>query len=129
MTSCGKYLLAFALLVFTAAATRAALDVGAAPNTSRLQLIVMEAPGCTYCKVFRRDILPSFATSERGKALPVRFLDVNDLERANLTLDSSVDMVPTFVLVQDRREVGRIAGYVGPAAFFQSIGHLLSTLP
>lgn len=129
MTSFGKHLLAFAILVFTAAATRAALDVDAAPNSSRLQLIVMEAPGCAYCKVFRRDVLPSFATSERGKSLPVLFLDVNDLEGANLALDSSVDMVPTFVLVQDRREVGRIAGYVGPTAFFQSISHLLSMLP
>ncbi len=129
MTSCGKYLLAFALLVVTAAATRAALDVDAAPHSTPLQLIVMEAPGCAYCKVFRRDILPSFATSQRGKALPVRFLDVNDLEEANLTLNSSVDMVPTFVLVQDRREVGRIAGYVGRAAFSQLIRRLLSPLP
>lgn len=129
MQTCGKYFLALALFAFTGAATRAALDVDAATPSGRLQLIVMEAPGCIYCGVFRRDVLPSFAASERGKELSVRFLDVNDLERANLTLETSIDIVPTFVLVQDLREVGRIPGYVGPAAFFQSISHLLSALP
>lgn len=125
-----KAFLAFAVLAASAAAPRAALDIeAAAPKAAGLQLIVMEAPGCAYCDLFRRDVLPSFAASERAKNLPVRFLDVNDLELANLDLQTDIEIVPTFVLVRNNKEVGRIPGYVAPATFFRSISHLLSMLP
>lgn len=96
-------------------------------NATNLQLLVMEAPGCIYCSIFRRDVLPSYQTSERGKDMPVRFVDVNDVDKTGVTLESPIDILPTFVIVRDNKEVGRIPGYMGPENFFHSINYLLSS--
>jgi thioredoxin-related protein len=127
----GNTLIFTTLFIAAVAATssRAAIDVDVSiPKSSGLQLVVMEAPGCAYCGNFRRDILPVFEASERSKELPVRFLDVNDLDSAKLELDAPVELVPTFVLTQHGKEIGRIPGYVGMDVFFRSISHLLSAI-
>lgn len=130
MRSAHTVLLAAAFIVFAAASPRAALDFDQPITTAGgFELIVMEAPGCTYCGLFRRDVLPSFRASESGKKLPVRFLDVNDLEQAKLDLKSPVQIVPTFVLARGGKEIGRIPGYVGPEMFFRSISYLMSAAP
>jgi thioredoxin-related protein len=97
------------------------------PHLGNMQLVVMEADGCVYCNIFRRDVLPSYEASERGKDLPVRFIDVNDVETARIELQSPIDILPTFVIVKDNREIGRIPGYIGPEDFFHSINYLLSS--
>ncbi len=124
-----KFAVVVCVLATLATQPHAGLDLDAtAPTHSRLQLVVMEAPGCIYCGLFRRDVLPSYQASARAKDVPVRFLDINDLEKANLELDSSVQIVPTFVLIQNNKEVGRIPGYVGPETFFHSINYLMSSV-
>ncbi len=110
--------------------SRAGLDVDAPiPHTSGFELIVMEAPECIYCGLFRRDVLPSYEASERGKDLPIRFVDINDEAANRLVLVAPVDTVPTFLVVKDNKEIGRIPGYMGPEFFFHSINYLLSSAP
>lgn len=94
---------------------------------SHVELIVMEADGCIYCGLFRRDVLPVFEASARGKTMPVRFLDINDIEKTPLKLQRPIDMLPTFVVVVDGAEIGRIPGYVGREDFFHSINYVLSS--
>lgn len=91
------------------------------------ELVVMEAPGCTYCTLFRRDVLPSYEASERAKDMPIRFIDVNDEAAAALGLEAPVEIVPTFVVLKNNHEIGRIPGYMGPEYFFHTINHLLSS--
>jgi thioredoxin-related protein len=122
--------LVFALVTsLPLAASRASLDTASAPANVAFELVVVEADGCIYCKLFRRDVLPAYATSEQAKEAPVRFLDVNDIEDAHLDFTSPVDVVPTFIVVKSHHEVGRIAGYVGPENFFHSINYLLASAP
>lgn len=111
-------------------ALNAGLDLDAEiSGHTNLQLIVMEAPGCIYCDLFRRDVLPAYQKSPRAKILPVRFIDVNNLDDAKLKVSSPVEIVPTFVVMRDDQEIGRIPGYVGPEIFYQSINHLISSIP
>ena len=120
----------FALLMsLPLGASRAELDTASTPSNVTFELVVVEADGCIYCKLFRRDVLPAYETSKQGKDAPVRFLDVNDIETARLDLKSAVDIVPTFVIVKSQHEVGRISGYVGPENFFHSINYLIASAP
>jgi len=111
------------------AASRAGVDIASTPSDVTFELVVVEAEGCIYCRLFRRDVLPAYEASTQGKDAPVRFLDVNDIETARLDLKSSVDIVPTFVIVKSQHEVGRISGYVGPENFFHSIKYLIASAP
>ena len=122
--------LVLAFLLSAAAVSRAGLDLSE-PNakSSNLELVVLEAPGCTFCTVFRRDVLPSYQSSEQARSVPVRFLDVNDSAVEQLGLDGPINIVPTFVVLKNNKEIGRIPGYVGPENFYHSINYLLSTAP
>jgi thioredoxin-related protein len=109
---------------------RAGIDPDApVPHLGNLQLVVMEADGCIYCGLFRRDVLPSYEASDSGKDMPIRFVDVNDVDKTGIEFESPVDILPTFVIVKDNREIGRIPGYMGPEDFFHSISYLLSSSP
>lgn len=93
-------------------------------QSTRTELVVFEAPGCRYCPVFRRDVVPSYASTPVGRLAPLRFVDVNDPVSERYKLVAPLTMVPTLVLVRDGAEVGRIAGYVGR----ENTHRLLSTL-
>lgn len=128
MRHVARFLIAAALLAAPLTKGQAGIDPTAPmPHTGKLQLVVMEAPGCIYCNIFRRDVLPSYEVSERGKEMPVRFIDVNDVDKSGIGLESPIDILPTFVVIKDNREVGRIPGYIGPEDFFHSINYLLSS--
>lgn len=118
------------LMLSPVAASRAGLDTDAVANPfGTVELIVVEAEGCIYCEIFRRDVLPAYETSEQGKKVPIRFVDINDVDADHLDFSASVDIVPTFVVVKSQHEVGRISGYVGPENFFHSINYLLGSAP
>jgi thioredoxin-related protein len=120
---------ALALLI-NADRSHAGIDETAtATNASQWQLVVIEASGCIYCKIFRRDVLPSYETSAEGKELPVRFVDVNAIDSNHLEFKSPISIVPTFVVVKSNQEIGRIAGYMGPEDFHHSIKYLLTSAP
>ena len=90
-----------------------------------LELVVFEIEGCAYCGVFRRDVLPSYQLSQHAKEAPIRFVDVNDPAADRIRLDGNISMVPTFVLLKDNHEVGRIPGYLAPESFFQLLKQLI----
>jgi thioredoxin-related protein len=105
---------------------RAARNPGAAQPSGMLQeLIVLEVPNCTYCAVFRRDVLPNYQRSKLASELPIRFLDLNDPAADQLKLASSVTIVPTIVIMREGSEAARMSGYMGNEAFFQSIKRFL----
>lgn len=89
------------------------------------ELIVIEVEGCTYCQVFRRDVLPAYMASPRSKEVPIRFVDYNEPAAAKLPLNGPVSIVPTFIMVKRNREVGRIPGYIGRAEFFRAVTRML----
>lgn len=108
-------------------AGQAARDLDTLPRGgSALQFVVIEAEGCIYCHLFRRDVLPSYLSSPRAQQVPIRFLDVNEAEaEGGVGLSSPIDVVPTVVLLKENKEVGRIPGYLGPESFFHSVSYLL----
>ena len=96
------------------------------PTTQTLRLVVMTAPGCIYCGLFRRDVQPSYETSPHGAEIPLNYIDINDDAADKLELKSPIEIVPTVVLLEGNKEVGRIPGYVSPENFFHAFNYLLA---
>jgi thioredoxin-related protein len=120
-------LAALALVLAVGPAGHAAYNMTLPPaSTSDLEIVVVEAQGCTYCRFFRRDVLPSYKSSELAASLDMRFLDVNELEAGAIELEATIDVVPTVLLVKSNKEVGRIAGYVGPEDFVRELARLIA---
>ena len=93
---------------------------------SAMQLIVIEIPGCFYCRLFRRDVLPLYEASPRARAIPMLVLDLKAAKARRLAFASPINVLPTVVIFRAGREIGRIPGYMAPEIFFRSIDYLLS---
>ncbi len=124
-------LIAALIAMSPASLVRAALnDPSVTAPTNVYELVVVEIEGCTYCDVFRRDVLPAYQASPRSKELPLRFVDLNAPEAAHLQLsEGPLTVVPTVLLVKANREVSRVPGYMGPESFFQSITWMMNQAP
>ena len=72
--------------------------------------------GCPWCAAWDREIAPIYGKTDIGRQAPVRLVDLEHMSEMKLALQSPVRFTPTFVLVDEDREIGRIEGY--PARTF-----------
>jgi len=101
------------------------IDTSALP-APRMELIVIEVPGCFYCRVFRRNVLPAYESSPRAREVPMRMLDRKAATARGLAFSRPIDVIPTVVLFRDGKEAGRIAGYLAPKQLLRYINGLIS---
>jgi len=93
------------------------------------ELVMVERRGCVWCARFDAEVGAVYArTAEAGRA-PLRRVDLDASGAREPWLAAPVRYTPTFVLVQDGRERGRITGYPGEAAFWGLPGGLLAGSP
>lgn len=83
------------------------------PATAEARLVVYEIEGCAYCAEFRRVVLPAYWGSRQAAEMPIEIVDLNALGTNGHALRHRLDVVPTFVVIDDGREIGRIEGYPG----------------
>lgn len=89
------------------------------------EVVIFEAPGCVYCELFRRDVLPGYQASLRARTTPLRFVDVDAVDRTLLPSAPPLAMLPTTIILRDGQEIGRIEGYTGPDNFQAVLTHVL----
>jgi len=105
--------------------TKAATDLLSAARGNSVELLVFEHKDCIYCRVFRSDTLPRYRESGQEAKAPIRFISIEHTDTQALKLNNSIQTVPTFVLMQNGAEVGRITGYWAPDNFFKMLSALL----
>ena len=120
------FLVALTTLAASALPGRAVVDLETPALSDRpIELLVVEIDNCIYCGIFRRDVAPTYKGSPRGRSVPMRFVDLNAPDVDRLQLSAPIDSVPTVLVIDNGREVGRISGYVGPEFFFHSLSRIL----
>lgn len=103
---------------------------GALADAARAaELLMFEQAGCVWCQRFEREIAPVYPHTEEGRLAPLRRIALGDEEAALADLTAPVRYAPTFVLVEDGREVGRIPGYAGEEAFWGLLAAMTKKLP
>lgn len=88
------------------------------------ELIMVEQDGCIYCAKWDKEIAHIYPKTAEGQAAPLRRVDLRDLP-ADITFTSRPVFTPTFVLVEDGQEVGRMEGYAGDEFFWFLLKRLL----
>jgi hypothetical protein len=102
--------------------------VASAAAVSAAELVMFEERGCPWCVRFDREIAPAYPRTEEGRRAPLRRIDISQARRSGLRLAAPVTVTPTFVLVEDGAEVGRITGYPGADFFWGMLGEVLARL-
>lgn len=110
------------------AAAVAAFILAALPAATA-ELVMVEEEGCPWCRRWNEEIGGIYAKTEEGQAAPLRRIDIEKPVPPDLTLDMPASYTPTFILVEDGREIGRIEGYPGEDFFWPMLGALLERLP
>ncbi len=73
--------------------------------------------GCHWCEAWDREISPIYPKTDIGRRLKLRKVNV-DRDNSDITLSSPIRYTPTFILVENQQEIGRIEGYPGDAFFW-----------
>jgi len=101
----------------------------ALPARSELALYMIEQRGCAYCKLWDQQVSEAYANSEEGQRAPLRRLDLRAPVPENTRFVSRPIFTPTFILVQDGQEIGRIEGYLADHFFWEHLTQLLERVP
>jgi len=101
-----------------------AMSMLAAPAQAA-ELIMYRSAGCPYCAAWDRAIGPIYEKTDIGRRTPLRHVDVGSRSQPAIALKSPVRFTPTFVLVHEGRELGRIEGYPGEDFFWGLLERLM----
>ena len=86
---------------------------------------MFETDGCEWCEAWDAEIAPIYPKTADSKIAPLRRVDMDAPLPAALQSIRPVIYSPTFVLMDNGREVGRILGYAGEAFFWAQLEELM----
>ncbi len=89
------------------------------------ELLMFEQDACPWCEAWRREVGVIYDKTPEGKRAPLVVLDIADPVPEQYSLVYSVRYTPTFVLVENGEEIGRIEGYPGEGFFWARLESLL----
>jgi thioredoxin-related protein len=114
----------FAALILAVLAGLTCLPAAA----SAAELVVFSSARCPYCLAWEREVGRTYAKTGEARQAPLRRIDIEAELPADLDRLREVDVTPTFVLVEEGREIGRIVGYSGSQHFWPELHRLLAKL-
>lgn len=90
---------------------------------------MVEQAACEWCEAWNTQIGGIYHLTEEGKRAPLRRQDLFDDWPADIEIKGQVHFTPTFILLVDGSEVGRIEGYPGEDFFWPLLAQLLNRTP
>lgn len=106
----------------------ACLAIGLAGPLRAAELVMVEQHGCHWCAQWNAEIAPIYPKTDQGARAPLRRVQIRDLPD-DIDFTSRPVFTPTFVLVNEGRELGRLEGYAGDEFFWFTLKKLLDAHP
>lgn len=101
---------------------------GAGPVARRgLTLLMVNLPGCPHCQRWKTQIGHSYRHRASARRATLSVVAFDGPWPDGLVLAARPVVTPTFILLRDRQEVGRIEGYAGPDSFYRRLDALLDS--
>ena len=98
-------------------------------QAEEMRLLMFEEVGCYWCGKWNGTIGPIYPKTAEGRAAPLQRIDIHDSIPASIKLKSQPQYTPTFVVLRDDTEIGRIEGYPGEDFFWALLEQILETTP
>lgn len=116
---------AFVVLVLVMGWAMAGLSAVAARPADGVRLIMVEEPGCRFCRQWDAEIAPGYRKSAEGRFAPLKRVRRGAPELKGL---APIPFTPTFIVMRKGEELGRITGYPGADYFYEELRPLLSRI-
>lgn len=101
------------------------LSLMPAAAAASTQLIMVEQDDCPYCEKFHHEIGPAYPKTAEGRTAPLRIVMLHAEWPTELSTIDKATVTPTFILIEDNREIDRIVGYPGDEYFWFLLGEML----
>ena len=85
------------------------------------ELLMFDAYGCMHCELWKDDVGAYYHKTREGKSAPLRIVSLDEDRPEDLEWIEGIRFSPTFVLIDDDREIGRIVGYPGEDLFWMNM--------
>ena len=115
---CRRYLIG---IIYCLASTLIILqhDVANAELSKKSDFLLMiTSDSCPWCEAFEEEVGDGYHLTDEGRALPLERLDYFQEMPSQVSHISPAIMTPTFIVIRDGDEVGRIVGYPGAELFW-----------
>lgn len=99
----------------------------AAVRAEAAELVMFDAEWCAFCKRFHREVGATYAESDVARVFPLRVIDI-DRQQPDFETRERVRATPTFVFVENGREIGRFSGYTSPERFYDTMRQAVEAL-
>ncbi len=99
------------------------------PAVADVRLIMVEEAGCPWCERWKAEIGPIYPKTAEGRIAPLTTVMIDEPLDGAITLNSPPIYTPTFILLNDGREVGRIEGYQSDEFFWWFMQTMIKKLP
>ena len=99
--------------------------VAATPAAAELNLVMVWREGCVYCAAWDKAIAPIYPKTPEGAAAPLVRVNIRETAASGFAFATPVVLTPTFVLMEDGAEAGRIEGYPGEDFFWGLLGQMI----
>lgn len=100
-----------------------AASQGSRAAEGAVRLLMFEAPACPHCKRWHAEIGVIYEKSREGQFAPLERLAIAEATKRSV---ADVRYSPTFVVLKNGEEIGRIIGYSGPDFFWPQLGEVLA---
>ncbi len=116
---------------FASGFTLAVLLLCLAPPAAQaeIELVMFEEQGCSWCRAWHDEIGAIYPKTAESDIAPLRRVDLHDARPDDLRHIKAIHYTPTFVLVDNGREVARLIGYPGEDFFWPLLSQMLEKLP
>lgn len=97
--------------------------------SAEVRLMMVEELGCPWCDRWKAEIGPIYPKTAEGRIAPLVKVMIHDPLENGITLNSPPIYTPTFILLNDGQEVGRIEGYQSDEFFWWFVETMIKKLP
>ena len=87
---------------------------------------MVEKKGCIYCLAWDRNVAPGYGASKGGQAAPLMRVDIHGPYPDGLALARRPFVTPTFILLDNGVEIGRLEGHMTAPQFHAALNGLLA---
>ncbi len=98
-------------------------------QAEQMRLLMFEEVGCHWCAKWNSKLGPIYPKTAEGRTAPLKRIDIHDPIPAGIKLKSRPQFTPTFVVIRNGTEIGRIEGYPGEDFFWGLMEQILTDTP
>ena len=88
------------------------------------ELIMVEQQGCYYCLEWKDQLGHIYPKTPEGKFAPLKTIDITEVDKIK-GLKRDVIFTPTFLLMENHKELGRMEGYSSEDFFWELLEVIL----